>query len=285
MLHGFLVEVDLWDGRGRFSKLPFLLPLLDICIGSWMLRYWLAAAFLCDVLRIVLRLVSIAILWFASPAVGFALLPAVGSCSSASAVGFALVLPAVGFALLPAVGFALLPAVGFALSVHLIILQISNVLLARSSYPCCILHSMGSLAVVPSLILTTGSLAVVSSAGVPSVLLLQSHFVAVYDSVVRFWLLSNTTHSALRHFVIDGSRQVPSIHGKDRLQQRVLLSVRSGLRGSSVPATHRYSPIPLCDALGCVHLHDESFHRGLVSLRGPLVRPTPARCSSILVFL
>ena len=47
---------------------------------------------------------------------------------------------------------------------------------------------MGSLAVVPSLILTTGSLAVVSSAGVPSVLLLQSHFVVVYDSVVRFWL-------------------------------------------------------------------------------------------------
>ena len=32
--------------------------------------------------------------------------------------------------------------------------------------------------------LTTGFLAVV-----PSVLLLQSHFVVVYDSVVRFWLL------------------------------------------------------------------------------------------------
>ena len=30
------------------------LPLLDICIGSWMLRDWLAAAFLCDVFSIVL---------------------------------------------------------------------------------------------------------------------------------------------------------------------------------------------------------------------------------------
>ena len=104
VLHGFVVEVDLWDGRDHFSKLQFLLLLLDICIGSWMLRYWLAAAFLCDVLRIVLRLVSIAVLWFA--------------------------LPAVGFALLPAVGCALLPAVGFAVSVHFIIPQIFNVLLA-----------------------------------------------------------------------------------------------------------------------------------------------------------
>ena len=83
-----------------------------------MLRDWLAAAFLYCVLRIVLRLVSVAVLWFALPAVGYALLlPAVGS---------ALVLPAVGFALLPAVGFALLgsfhhfsPALGYALLAHL----------------------------------------------------------------------------------------------------------------------------------------------------------------------
>ena len=38
VLHGFLVEVDLWDGRDHFAKLQLLLPLLDICIGSWMLR-------------------------------------------------------------------------------------------------------------------------------------------------------------------------------------------------------------------------------------------------------
>ena len=68
-----------------------MLPLLVICICSWMLRDWLAAAFHCDVLRIVLRLVSVAVLWFALPA-----------------VGYALVLPAIGFALLPVVGFALL---------------------------------------------------------------------------------------------------------------------------------------------------------------------------------
>ena len=60
------------------------------------------------------RLVSVAVLWFALPPVGYALLlPAVGF-ALLSALGFAL-LPAVGFALLPAVGFALLPAVGFAL--------------------------------------------------------------------------------------------------------------------------------------------------------------------------
>ena len=56
------------------------------------LRDWLAAAFLGTVFLLVLRLVSLVVLWFALPAVGHALvLPA---------VGFALVLPAVGFALL-----------------------------------------------------------------------------------------------------------------------------------------------------------------------------------------
>ena len=63
-------------------------PLLDI----W---DWLTAAFpLCCVL-LELRLVSVAILWFALPASGNALLPAVGS------------------ALLLAVGYAPLPAVGY----------------------------------------------------------------------------------------------------------------------------------------------------------------------------
>ena len=27
--------------------------------------------------------------------------------------------------------------------------------------------------------------------------------------------------------------------------------------------------MPLCDALDCVHLHNEGFHRGFLSLRGP----------------
>ena len=57
------------------------------------------------VLLLVLRLVSVVVLWFALRAVGLAFLPA---------VGFAL-LPPVGFVLQPAVGFALLPAVGFAI--------------------------------------------------------------------------------------------------------------------------------------------------------------------------
>ena len=62
----------------------------------------MTAAFFCAVfilvIRLVLRFVSVVALWF--------VLPAVGS---------ALVLPAVGFALLPAAGHALLPAVGYAL--------------------------------------------------------------------------------------------------------------------------------------------------------------------------
>ena len=150
-----------WDGRDHFSNLQFLLPLLDICIGSWMLRYWQAAFFVCDVLRIVLRLVSVAVLWFALPAIGYALL---------------------------------LPAVGSVLSVLFVILRIFNVLLAVLVLLLLyfILLAANSLAVIPSNILTTGSLAVVPSlvslAVVPSVLLLQSHFVVVHDSVVRFWL-------------------------------------------------------------------------------------------------
>ena len=36
-------------------------------------------------------------------------------------------------------------------------------------------------------------------------------------------------------------------------------------------AARRCSPMPLCDALDCVHLHNEGSHQGLLSLRGPLV--------------
>ena len=60
ILHGFLVEADVWDGRDHFAKLQLVLPLLDI----W---DWLAAAFLCTVLLLVLRLVSVR-----SPLVRFA---------------------------------------------------------------------------------------------------------------------------------------------------------------------------------------------------------------------
>ena len=69
----------------------------------------------------------------------------------------------------PAVGFALvLPAVGHALSVLFIFPKLLDMLFSRSEYPRCFLPSFllatGSLSVVPSLIpLTTGSLAVVLS--------------------------------------------------------------------------------------------------------------------------
>ena len=125
ILHGFLVEADVWDGRDHFAKLQLVLPLLDI----W---DWLAAAFLCTVLLLVLRLVSVrsplvrfACRWLCSSlaSVGSDLvLPAVGSDLVLPAFGVALVLPAVGFALLPAVGFAFLPAVGFAVCLLLALL-------------------------------------------------------------------------------------------------------------------------------------------------------------------
>ena len=101
VVHDFLVEVDLCDGRMTSSSFGSHC-LLDICIGHQMLRDWLTAAFFCAVfllvIRLILRFVSVVALWFAL-----------------SAVGSALVLPAVGYALLPAVGYALLPAVGYVL--------------------------------------------------------------------------------------------------------------------------------------------------------------------------
>ena len=42
----------------------------------------------------------------------------------------------------------------------------------------------------------------------------------------------------------------------------------------SVPAARRCSPVPLCGTLSCVRLHNEGFHRGLLSGRGLLIRPT-----------
>ena len=87
LLLNCLVDVDLWNGHDHFA-----LPLLDICICSWMLRDWLAdAASLCTVLLLVLYCASPR----ASPCLGRSPLVA---------------LPAVGYALLPAVGYALLPA-------------------------------------------------------------------------------------------------------------------------------------------------------------------------------
>ena len=74
--------VGRWRGRDHFAKLQLILPLLGICIGSWMLRDWLVA-FLRDVFLIVHRLVSVAVLRFTLPAVGYVfVLPAVGHALS-----------------------------------------------------------------------------------------------------------------------------------------------------------------------------------------------------------
>ena len=82
VLHDFLVEVDLCDGRITSSSFSSHC-LLDICIGPQMLRDWLTATFFCAVfllvIRLILRFVSVVALWFALSAVGSALvLPAVG---------------------------------------------------------------------------------------------------------------------------------------------------------------------------------------------------------------
>ena len=45
VLHDFLVEVNLWDSCDLFVTLQLVLPLLDICIGSWMLRDCLGCSF------------------------------------------------------------------------------------------------------------------------------------------------------------------------------------------------------------------------------------------------
>ena len=116
---------------------------------------------------LVLRLVSVAILWFAVTDVGFDLLACRWLCSSACCS-----LRSFG-------SFHHSPDLRCSSRAVLVLLLFYFILLATSS-----------VAVVPSLILTVGSLAVI-----PSVLLLPSHFVVVYDSVVRFWLLPTPQRS------------------------------------------------------------------------------------------
>ena len=155
VLHGFHVEVDRWDGRDHFAKLQLILHLLDICIGSRMLRDWLAAALLCDVFLLVLCLVSVAVLWFALPA-----------------VGYALVLRAVGFALLGSLHHCYRSSVFFSCGPRTLValLHSSRHRLVGCGSVCDFhqwLLDCGSF----SDSLTTGSLAVVLS------VLLLSHFV------------------------------------------------------------------------------------------------------------
>ena len=65
------------------------------------------------------------------------------------------------------------------------------------------------------------------------------------------------------------------------LQQRVLLTMRTGLRGRcrcGPSVVSNITPTPLCDSLGCVHPHYEGLHRGLLPQRGRSVRPAPLAC-------
>ena len=179
VLHDFLAEVDLWDSRDHFVKLQLFLPLLDICIGSWMLRDWLAAAFLCAVLLLVLRLVSVR-----SPLVCFCLPLALLFC-----------LPlALLFCLLLALLICLLLALLFS-----ILFIFDPDLRCSSRCPRTLVALLRSSHHWLCFSLTTGSLAVV-----PSVLLSQSHFVVGYDSVVLFWL-PPTSVLSVEPFLIDGS--------------------------------------------------------------------------------
>ena len=141
--------------------------------GSWMLRWWLAAANHCDVLRIVLRLVSVAVLWFALPAVGCALL-----------------LPAVGYDLV-------LPAVGFDFSVHFII---APDLRCSSRCPRCLVALLRSSFSPQARWFRLGFSPLAPWLWFRRCFFSQSHFVVGYDSVARFWLPANITtqHCALR---------------------------------------------------------------------------------------
>ena len=183
------------------------------------------------VFLLVLRPVSVVVLWFALSAVGSApLLPAVGY-ALLPAVGYAL-LPAVGYALLPAVGyavgFALLLAVGFALlgSFHHCIR--SSMFLSLSSYPCCFTSFFsGSVSDSHHWLLGCGSVGVSLSP-----LALRLWFRLCIFFRVTLWLF--TTLWFASGFPPTPQLSIAPLRDprEGSLQQLVLLSVRSGLRKS-----------------------------------------------------
>ena len=177
MLHGPLVEVDLWESLVHFVKLQLVLPLLNICIGSWMLRDWLAAAFLCTVFLLVLRLVSVEVLLFALPAVGYALL-------------------------LPAVGSALcLARCWLCHSLFISSLLQIFVFFSLSSYQCCFTSFFSSFHHwLVGLWSCLGFSPLAPWLWFRLCFFFRVTFVVCYDSVARFWLTPNITtqHCALR---------------------------------------------------------------------------------------
>ena len=266
------------------------IPLLDICIGPQMLRDWLTAAFFCTVclleIRLVLRLVSVVDLWCALHAVASALgwLCSSACCWLCSSRFLSSFLP-----------FSTLSA---ALRAHrrfdVLLAVLVPVLLLY------LLFTTGSSAVVLSRILTTSSWlwsCLGFSPLVPWLWLrlcfsLTTGFLAVALSLILTETLcgrlhlpgclactSNTTtrRCALRdRWLAVGARAPRSCS----VQQRVLLTMRTGLRGRcrcGPSVVSNTTPTPLCESVGCVHPHNE-VHRGLLSRRGPSVRSAPLAC-------
>ena len=187
-------------GRDHFANLQLVLPLLDI----W---DWLAAALLCTVFLLILRLLSVR-----SPLVRFACR---WLCSSCLLLALLLrLLLALLFCLLLALLLCLLLALLF--SVLFIVapdLRCSSrcprtrLASPRSSHHW--LVDFGFVSDSHHLLLGCGSFSDSLTTGsltlVPSVHLLQSHCVVGHDSVARFWL-PPTSLLSVAPFVIDGSR-------------------------------------------------------------------------------
>ena len=149
-----------------------------------------------------------------------------------------------------------------------------------------LLFTTGSSAVVLSRILTTCSLAVVllyfslTTGFLAVALILTETLCGRLHLPGCLACTSNTTtqHCALRdRWLAVGARAPRSCS----VQQRVLLTMRTGLRGRcrcGPSVVSNTTPTPLCDSVGCVHPHNEGLHRGLLSRRGPSVRSAPLAC-------
>ena len=192
VLHDFIVELDLWDGRDPFAKIQLSLPPLDS--ASVMLRDWPCPGHS--------PLVCFACRWKSSSLVCRWLCSCLACCWLCSSACRWLCSSACCW---------LCSSLLFSFSLQIF------VFFSLSSYSCCFPSIFSPLArwlwcrlgfspLAPWLwfllrfSLTTGFLAVV-----PSELLLQSHFVVGYDSVARFWLPPAALLS-VASFVINGSR-------------------------------------------------------------------------------
>ena len=194
---------------------------------------------LCIVLILVLRLVSVAVLWLL--------------CLS-----LVLLLSCLPLALLFSVLSSFLPfsTLSAALRVH-----------RRFG----VLHAVLKPVLLYFVLLATGLLAVALS-------LILSRDTLWYFTISWMPRLNTTTqHCAPRDRWLAARARAPSCS----LQQRVLLTVRTGLRGRcrcGPSVVSNTTPTPLCASPGCVHPHNENLHRGLLPRRGPFVRLASLAC-------